>query len=143
MSGPIGVSGFEEGEFEGDSPTKEVAAEIRLQRADPVQLGAQEIDEDTKIRIVVERDPLGVHEVVRGWLWGAGSPIRNRATRSRREPFRGIAARFRGLAHDPLEAGACLRIGVGHAPVFVDAERFERAEEVGVLLARHHPDEAA
>jgi len=20
-------------------------------------------------------DPLGVHEVVRGWLWGAGSPI--------------------------------------------------------------------
>ena len=33
--------------------------------ADPIQLSAQEIDEVAKIRIVVQRDPLGVHEVVR------------------------------------------------------------------------------
>ena len=65
MSGRICVGGFEEGEFEGDSPTEEVAAQIRLRGADPVQLRAQEIDEAAKIRIVVQRDPLGVHEVVR------------------------------------------------------------------------------
>jgi hypothetical protein len=29
MSGPAGIGGFEEGEFEGDSPTEEVAAPIR------------------------------------------------------------------------------------------------------------------
>ena len=43
MSGPA-VGGFEEGEFEGDSPTEEVAAQIRLRGADPVQLRAQEIE---------------------------------------------------------------------------------------------------
>jgi len=40
--------GFEEGEFEGDSSTEEVAAQIRLCGADPVQLRAQEIDEAAK-----------------------------------------------------------------------------------------------
>jgi hypothetical protein len=53
MSGPVGIGGFEEGEFEGDSPTKKVAAQIRLRGADPVQLRTQEIDEGAKIRIVV------------------------------------------------------------------------------------------
>jgi hypothetical protein len=65
MSGRISVGGFEEGEFEGDSPTEEVAAHIGLRGADAVQLPAQEIDEAAKIRIVVQRDPLGVHEIVR------------------------------------------------------------------------------
>jgi len=33
MSGPVGVRGFEKGEFEGDSPTEKVAAQIRLRGA--------------------------------------------------------------------------------------------------------------
>ena len=44
-SGPVGVGGFEEGEFEGDSPTEEVTAQTRLRGADAVQLRTQEIDE--------------------------------------------------------------------------------------------------
>jgi hypothetical protein len=55
VSGPLGLGGFEEGEFEGNSPTEEVAAQVRLCGADPVQLGAQDIDEAAKIRIVVQR----------------------------------------------------------------------------------------
>jgi hypothetical protein len=66
MSGPGGVGGFEEGEFEGDGPLEKVAAQILLRGADAVQLRAQEIDEAAKPRIVVQRDPLGVHEI--GWL---------------------------------------------------------------------------
>jgi hypothetical protein len=40
MSGLIGISGFEEREFEGDRSTKEVAAHIPVGRADTVQLRA-------------------------------------------------------------------------------------------------------
>ena len=65
VSDSVSISGFEEGKFEGDSPTKEVAAQIRLPGAGPVQLRAQEIDKAAKIAIVVKRNPLGVHEVVR------------------------------------------------------------------------------
>jgi len=36
MSSPASIGGFEEGKFEGDSPTEEVAAQIRLHGADPV-----------------------------------------------------------------------------------------------------------
>ena len=61
MLGPVGVGGFEEGEFERDSPTEKVAAQILLRGADAVQLPAQEIDEAAKIRIVVQHDPLGLH----------------------------------------------------------------------------------
>ena len=68
MSGPVGVGGFEEGEFEGDGPLEKVAAQILLRGADAVQLRAQEIDEAAKIRIVVQHDPLGLHEVFRPWL---------------------------------------------------------------------------
>jgi len=50
-SGRIG--GFEKGELERNSARKEVAAQICVRRADTVQLRAQEIDEPTKIRIVV------------------------------------------------------------------------------------------
>ena len=39
VSGPVGIGGFEKGEFEGDSAAVEVAAQIRLRGADPVQLG--------------------------------------------------------------------------------------------------------
>ena len=88
-------------------------------------------------------DPLGVHEVVRGWLWGGGSPIEIEPLgHDEDRKHGGIAARLCSLVHNRLEAGACLRIGISPAPVFVDAERFERAEEVGVLIARHRPDEA-
>jgi hypothetical protein len=62
-SGPIG--GFEKREFERDSARKEVAAQICVRRANTVQLRAQEINEPAKIRIVVQRDPLRVYEVVR------------------------------------------------------------------------------
>ncbi len=55
----------------------------------------------------------------------------------------GIAARLRRLAHDGLEAGGRLRIGVGRAPVLGDAERLERAQEIRILLARHDADEAS
>jgi hypothetical protein len=75
ISGPVGIGGFEEGEFECHSPTEEVAAHIRLRGADPVQLRAQEFDEATKIRIVVQHDPLGVHEVVRQRLRRMGGPV--------------------------------------------------------------------
>jgi hypothetical protein len=40
MSGPIGISGFEERKFEGDRSTKEVATQVRVARADTVQLRA-------------------------------------------------------------------------------------------------------
>jgi len=87
-------------------------------------------------------DPLGVHEVVRGWLWGGGSPIEIEPLgHDEDRKHGGIAARLCSLVHNRLEAGACLRIGISPAPVFVDAERFE-PEEVGVPIARHRPDEA-
>jgi len=75
MSGPVGVGGFEEGEFEGDGPLEKVAAQILLRGADAVQLRAQEIDEAAKPRIVVQRDPLGVHEIDRQRLRRAGGPV--------------------------------------------------------------------
>ena len=56
VSDSVSISGFEEGKFEGDSPTEEVAAQIRLKGADPLQLCAQEIDEAAKIAIVVQRN---------------------------------------------------------------------------------------
>src|SRR5207248_1259786 len=101
MSGPVGVGGFEEGEFEGDGPLEKVAAQILSRGADAVQLRAQEIDKAAKPRIVVQRDPLGVHEIDRQRLRRAGGPVEI-------EPFGhdedrkrgGIAARFCGLAHD-------------------------------------------
>ena len=91
------IGGFEEGKFEDDSPTKEVAAQIRLLGADPLQLRAQEIDKAAKPRIIVQRDPLGVHKVVRQRPRRAGGPVEI-------EPFGhdedrkrgGIAARFCG-----------------------------------------------
>ena len=121
MSGPVRVGGFEEGEFEGDGPLEKVAAQILLRGADAVQLRAQEIDEAAKPRIVVQRDPLGVHEIHRQRLRRAGGPVEI-------EPFGhdedrkrgGIAARFGGLAHDRLEAGGRLRIGIGRASVLRD-----------------------
>jgi hypothetical protein len=36
VSGSVSIGGLEEGKFEGDSPTEEVAAQIRLRGADPV-----------------------------------------------------------------------------------------------------------
>src|SRR5580700_9355513 len=75
MSGPVGVGGFEEGEFEGDGPLEKVSAQILLPGADAVQLRAQEIDEAAKPRIVVQRDPLGVHEIDRQRLRRAGGPV--------------------------------------------------------------------
>jgi hypothetical protein len=46
------------------------------------------------------------------------------------------------LSAHRLEADGRLRIGIARAPVLGDAERLERAEEIGVLLARHYADEA-
>ena len=62
-------------EFERDSTRKEIAAQICVRRADTVQLRAQEIDEPAKIRIVMQRDPLRVYEVVGQRLRRAGGPI--------------------------------------------------------------------
>ena len=39
-SGRVGVGGFEEGEFESDSPIEEVATLVRIRGADAVQFGA-------------------------------------------------------------------------------------------------------
>src|SRR6202035_3687134 len=143
MSGPVGVGGFEEGEFEGDGPLEKVAAQILLRGADAVQLRAQEIDEAAKPRIVVQSDPLGVHEIDRQRLRRAGGPVEIQPFGHDEDRKRGgIAARFCGLAHDRLEAGGRLRIGICRAPVLGDAEGLESAEEIGVLLARHHADEA-
>jgi hypothetical protein len=64
VSGSVSKGGFEEGEFEGDSPTEEAVAQIRLLRTDPVQLRAQEIEEAVEIQIIVQHDPLGVHEII-------------------------------------------------------------------------------
>ena len=139
-SGRIG--GFEKGEFERDSARKEVAAQIRVRRADTVQLRAQKI-ESTKIRIVVQRDPLGVYEVVRQRLRRAGSPIEIQPFGHHEDRKRGrIAARLRRFAHDRLETYGRLRVGIGGAPGLGDAERFECPKEIGVFLGRHHADEA-
>ena len=95
MSGPVGVGGFEEGEFEGDSPTEKVAAQILLRGTDAVQLPAQEIDDAAKIRIVVQHDPLGVHKVFRPWLRRAGGPVEIEPLGHNEDGKRGgIAARF-------------------------------------------------
>jgi len=59
------IVGFEEEEFEADGATKEVSTQICPSRPDAVQLRAQKVNEPAKIRIVVQRDPLGVNEVVR------------------------------------------------------------------------------
>ena len=140
-SGRIG--GFEKGEFERDSARKEVTAQICVRRADTVQLRAQEIDEPTKIRIVVQRDPLRVYEVVRQRLRRAGGPIEIQPFGHHEDRKRGrIAARIRRFAHDRLEAYGWPRIGIGCAPGLGDAERFERPKEIGVFLGRHHADEA-
>ena len=137
------IGGVEKGEFERHSASKEVAAQICVRRADTVQLRAQEIDEPTKIRIVVQRDPLRVYEVVRQRLRHAGGPIEiqpfgHHEDRKRRR----IAARIRRFTHDRLEAYGRRRIGIGCAPGLRDAERFERPKEIGVFLGRHHADEA-
>ena len=121
-SGRIGS--FEEGELEGDSARKEVAAQIRVRGADAVQLRAQEIDEAAKIRIVVQRDPLGVHEVVRQRLRRAGGlveiePLGHNEDRK----GGGIAVRFRRLVlrskhmiHHRLERYRMrLRLGSGES----------------------------
>src|SRR6516165_4546911 len=112
VSVPSGVGGFEEGEFEGDSPAKEVAAEVSMCWANPVQLCAEEIDKAAKVRVVVQYNPLGVHEVVWKRLRRARRPVEI-------EPFGhdedrergGIAARLRRLAHNRLESGGRRRIG--------------------------------
>jgi hypothetical protein len=115
MSGPVGVGGFEEGEFDDDGLLEKVAAQILLRGADAVQLRAQKIDEAAKPRIVVQRDPLGVHEIDR--LRRAGGPVEIEPFGHDEDRKRGsIAARFCGLAHDRLEAGGRLRIGIGRAP---------------------------
>src|SRR5207245_4988351 len=96
VSGSVSIGGFEEGEYEGDSATEEVAAQIRLRGTDPVQLRAQEIDEAAKTRIVVQRDPLGVHEVARQRLRRAGGPVEIEPLSHDEDRKRGgVAARFR------------------------------------------------
>ena len=95
MSAPLGVRGFEEGEFEGYSPTEEVTTQVRLCGADSVQLRAQKIDEAAKARIVVQRDPLGVHEVGGQRLGRAGRPVEIEPLGHDEDGKRGgIAARF-------------------------------------------------
>ena len=119
-SGSVGISGFEKGEFEGDSPTEEVAAQIRLRGADPVQLRAQEVDKGAKTRIVMQRYPVGVHEVVRRGR-RAGGPVEIEPLSHDKDRKRGgIAPGFGCLAHDSFEARGRLCIGVGRAPVLGD-----------------------
>ena len=114
-----------------------------MRRADTVQLRAQEIDEPTKIRIVVERDPLRVYEVVRQRLRRPGGPIEIQPFGHHEDRKHGrIAARIRRFAHDRLEADGRLRIGIGGAPGLGDTERFECPKEIGVFLGRHHADKA-
>jgi hypothetical protein len=84
----------------------------------------------------------GVHEVVRQRLRRTGGPVEiEPLSHDENRKCGGIAARFRCLAHDRLEAGGRQRIGIGSAPILREAQRFECAEEIGVLLARHRPDE--
>ena len=52
-------------ELEGDSAIEEVAAQSGVGGTDAIQLRAQEIDEATEMRVVVQRDPLGMHKVAR------------------------------------------------------------------------------
>src|SRR6516165_4661399 len=140
-SGRIG--GVEKGEFERHSASKEVAAQICVRRADTVQLRAQEIDEPTKIRIVVQSDPLRVYEVVRQRLRRTRGPIEIQPFGHHEDRKRGrIAACIRRFAHDRLEAYGRLRIAIGCAPGLANAERFNRRKEIGVFLGRHHADEA-
>jgi len=56
------IGGFKERKFEADSAIKEVATQTRLSRANAIQFRTQKINKPPKIRIVVQRDPLGVHK---------------------------------------------------------------------------------
>src|SRR5215472_504551 len=130
-SGLDGVSRFEEGEFEGDGPAKEIAAQLGLRGTDAVQLGAQEVDEIAENRADVQRDPLRMYKS------GRQRPRRPRGP-VEMEPFghdenrkrRGVGAGFRSLAHDRFEPGGGLRIRVGGALPLADAKRLERAEKI-------------
>src|SRR5205085_9673873 len=85
-----------------------------------------------KPRIVVQRDPVGVNEIDRRRLRRAGGEVEIEPVGHDEDRKRGgIAARVCGLAHDRLEAGGRLRIGIGRAPVLGDAECLERAEKKG------------
>ena len=90
VSGPVGISGFEEGEFEGDSPTEEVAAQICLRGTRPVQLRAQEIDEAAKIRTITG-NPTG-HRARLAVSCRASCAVRSRRKLSSRSaPVRSLA----------------------------------------------------
>jgi len=73
------IGGFKERKFEADSAIKEVATQTRLSRANAIQFRTQKTNEPPKIGIVVQRDPLGVYEVVRQRLRCSGGPIAHRA----------------------------------------------------------------
>jgi hypothetical protein len=107
-----------------DSARKEVAAQIHVRRADTVQLRAQEIDEPTKIRIVVQRDPLRVYEAVRQRLRRAGGLIEIQPFGHHEDRKRGrIAARVGRFAHDRLEAYGRLRAWSRRTPSALNARR--------------------
>jgi hypothetical protein len=93
MTNSGGICGFGKGEFERDSARQEVAAEICVRRANTVQLRAQKIDEATKIRIVVQRGPLCVYEVVRQWL--RAREVQSRYSHSATTRTESAAARLR------------------------------------------------
>jgi hypothetical protein len=122
VSGPLGVGGFEEGEFEGDSPTEEVAAQAC---AGPTRSNSVR-RKSTKPR----KSGLSCSVIHSAWTKLSGSGCRAREAPIEIEPLghnedrkrASIAARFRRLAHDRLEAGGRLRIGIGGAPCLRDAK---------------------
>ena len=61
-------------EFEATARRKKSRHKSACAAADPIQLRAEKTDEVAKIWIVVEHDPLDVHEVS-GNGFGAGGPI--------------------------------------------------------------------
>src|SRR5215471_5390905 len=75
LSAQVGIGGTEKGQLKGDGPSEEVAAKIRLDGADPIQLSTQKIDEGAKTRAVVQGNPLRMNEVVGQRLRRVGGPV--------------------------------------------------------------------
>lgn len=114
---------------------KELAGALRIRRAHTVQFAAQEINQFTELRVVVQGDPLVVHKRI-GALGGSlRRPIQVQAlAHHQHRQDRRVAAACRRIQEEALEAGGRLRIGHGFTLMLGHAQSLKAAQEVGVLV---------
>ena len=92
---------------------KELAGSLRIRRAHTVQLTAQEINQLTELRVVVQSNPLVVHERIRALGGSLRRPIQVQALANHQHrQNRRVAAACRRIQEETLEAGGRLRIGM-------------------------------